>query len=256
MTTEARAYRVGFIVPSSNTTIEREIPELLRRREAVLPERFSFHSSRVRMTQVTQDELTAMVRDSDRCAVELADARVDAVVYACLVATMCQGEGFHREIETQLGRASGEQFPVVSSAGALVRAIQDLGAERVAIVTPYMKALTETVVAYLATEGIEVTDSISLEVADNLAVGRLDPERLLDHLDRLDTGGADAVVLSCCVQMPSLPVLERAEQRVGVPVLSAATASTRELLLQLGLEPVAPGAGRMLGTGATEGATR
>jgi maleate isomerase len=33
--------RIGLIVPSSNVTIETELPELFRRREAVAPERFT-----------------------------------------------------------------------------------------------------------------------------------------------------------------------------------------------------------------------
>lgn len=36
-------YRIGQIVPSSNTTMETEIPAMLRGREALQPERFSFH---------------------------------------------------------------------------------------------------------------------------------------------------------------------------------------------------------------------
>ena len=82
----SRSYRVGLIVPSSNTTMETEIPAMLRAREQVLPERFTFHSSRMRMKQVTKSELEAMDRDSDRCALELSDARMDVMGYACLVA--------------------------------------------------------------------------------------------------------------------------------------------------------------------------
>jgi maleate cis-trans isomerase len=72
-------YRIGQIVPSSNTTMETEIPAMLRAREAVEPERFTFHSSRMRMQKVTKEELEAMDRDSDRCAVLLADARVEGI---------------------------------------------------------------------------------------------------------------------------------------------------------------------------------
>ena len=46
-------YRIGQIVPSSNTTMETEIPAMLRAREALYPERFTFHSSRMRMHRVT-----------------------------------------------------------------------------------------------------------------------------------------------------------------------------------------------------------
>ena len=89
------AYRIGLVVPSSNTTMETEIPQLLRRREAVAPERFTVHASRVRMRQVTPEELARMNQASDRCAVELADARCDALAYACLVAVMAEGPGAH-----------------------------------------------------------------------------------------------------------------------------------------------------------------
>src|SRR5205807_7223540 len=74
-----RTYRIGQIVPSSNTTMETEIPAMLRAREALRPERFTFHSSRMRMHQVTKEELAAMNREGLRCAAELADARVDVM---------------------------------------------------------------------------------------------------------------------------------------------------------------------------------
>jgi len=86
-----RNYRIGQIVPSSNTTMETEIPAVLRAREAVEAERFTFHSSRMRMKNVTKEELEAMDADSDRCALELSDAHVDVLGYACLVAIMSMG---------------------------------------------------------------------------------------------------------------------------------------------------------------------
>lgn len=36
-----KSYRIGQIVPSSNITMETEIPALLRAREAIAPERFT-----------------------------------------------------------------------------------------------------------------------------------------------------------------------------------------------------------------------
>ena len=59
-----RTYRIGQIVPSSNTTMETEIPAMLRAREALEPERFSFHSARMRMMKVTADELARMDAES------------------------------------------------------------------------------------------------------------------------------------------------------------------------------------------------
>ncbi len=67
-------YRIGQIVPSSNTTMETELPAMFRARELVAPERFTFHSSRMRMKKVTKEALKVMDADSTRCALELSDA--------------------------------------------------------------------------------------------------------------------------------------------------------------------------------------
>ena len=56
----------------------------------------------MRMKKVTKEELAAMDADSDRCAAELADARVDVLGYACLVAIMSMGKGYHCQSERRL----------------------------------------------------------------------------------------------------------------------------------------------------------
>lgn len=250
--------RIGLIVPSSNTTMETEIPAMLRRREQVEPERFSFHTSRVRMQHVTAEELAKMVSDSDRCALELSDARVDVMAYACLVAIMAQGNGYHEVAERRLAEVAarnGGPAPLLSSAGALVRGIQALGVSRVAIVAPYMKPLTAKVVAYVEDAGIEVVDAISLEIQDNLDVGRHDPMRLPGIAKGLDLSRAEAVVLSACVQCPSLPAIQVAQDELGLPVLSASVATAWEILERLGLKAVVPDAGALL-SGRTPAAAR
>ncbi|MGZ4195421.1 MAG: maleate cis-trans isomerase family protein [Solirubrobacteraceae bacterium] len=242
-------YRVGMIVPSSNTTMETEIPALLSRRQRIAPERFTFHSARMRMTTVSDEQLRAMEDASVQCAVHLSDARCDVLAYACLVAIMARGGGYHEAAQERLARAAadnGGPAPVVSSAGALVDALHAMGARRTALITPYVKPLTKAVSRYIEECGIEVADAVSLEVDDNVAVGRLDPRQLPGIARELALQGVDAVVLSACVQMPSLEVIAQAEQELGLPVLSAATATTRKILLALGLEPTVPDAGSAL----------
>jgi len=242
-------FRIGQIVPSSNTTMETEIPAMLRAREAVEPERFTFHSSRMRMQKVTKEELAAMDRDSDRCALELADARVDVLGYACLVAIMSMGHGYHRVSEARLHQRTidaGGPAPVVTSAGALVDGLKTIGAKRISLLAPYMKPLTRLVIDYIENEGIEVVDSISLEIPDNLDVGRQSPLAPVEITRKLNLQGVDAVVASACVQMPSLPSVQLIEDRIGMPVLSSSIATTFMMLKKLGLKTYAPGFGSLL----------
>lgn len=244
--------RIGLIVPSSNTTMETEIPEMLRRyTERHGSEGFTFHSSRARLHTVDKDSLARMVADGARCAAEVGDAEVDVVGYACLVALMAQGNGAHVATEADLGAALSEGrskgAPVISSAGALVRTLDALKLKRVAVVAPYMPELTALVTGYIEHAGFAVTDSVSLSVSDNCAVGRLDPADLPEHAARLSLDGVDGIVLSACVQMPSLAAVQEVQDKTGLPVVTAATATVREMLLALGLAPEVPGAGAALG---------
>lgn len=247
--TGARPIRIGQIVPSSNITMETEVPAMLRAREVEEPERFTFHSSRMRMTEVTKDQLEAMDDDAGRCVAELSDARVDIMAYACLVAIMSRGLGYHRESESRLRECAvrvGASIPVITSAGALVTGLGVLGAKRVALIAPYMLPLTRAVVAYIENEGFNVTDYIALEIPDNLEVGSRDPRALVDVVTELDHGDADVVVLSACVQMPSLAAIQEVQDKIGKPVVSAAVCTTYELLKQLGLGTYVPNAGTLL----------
>lgn len=222
---------------------------MLLSRHVILPERFTFHSSRMRMKKVSKEELEAMDRDSDRCAIELSDAQVDVLGYACLVAIMSMGKGYHRVSEKRLHErtvANGAPAPVVTSAGALVDGLNVLGAKTISVICPYMQPLTKLVVEYIESEGINVKDYIALEIPDNLDVGRHDPERLMEIYKKIDTRGVDVLVVSACVQMPSLAVVQRLEQEIDLPVVSAAVCTAHQMLKRLGLEARLPNAGELL----------
>jgi maleate isomerase len=243
------ASRIGLIVPSSNTTMETELPELFRRQSEATGHRYTFHSARAAMKQVNREELLAMVGKAAECATAVSDADVDVIAYACLVAVMAQGPGAHKESEQVIAdaaRKNGHPAEVVSSAGALVRTLRTIGASRIAMVTPYMAPLTRLVREYIEGEDIAVLDAVALEVPDNLAVGRLDTANLPGIARGLQREGAQAIVLSACVQMPSLPAVQQVEDELGLPVITAATATTFEVLGALGHRPAIPGAGRLL----------
>jgi len=169
--------------------------------------------------------------------------------YACLVAIMSMGKGYHRQSERRLHertRENGAPAPVVTSAGALIEGLRALGAKKVAVIAPYMKPLTQLVVDYIEAEGIEVQDRIALEIEDNIAVGRRDPMALVDIAAGVSTANVDALVVSACVQMPSLAAIPVVESRAGVPVVSAAVCTAFRMLETLGLSTLSPNAGALL----------
>lgn len=172
-----RVIRIGQIVPSSNVTMETEIPALLSAHGTRHGLRYTFHSSRMRMHKVTKEELTAMNKQGLRCIAELVDAEVDVASTACLVAHMAMGPGYHRTAQAELeaeARRNGSKAPVMTSSGALIEGLKHLGAKRIALMAPYSDALTQAVVKYIEAEGIEVKHFLNFRIENNIAVGQRD----------------------------------------------------------------------------------
>jgi maleate isomerase len=238
--------RIGLVVPSSNVTVETEMPRILGAHASAS---FSFHASRMRMAKVSPEELAAMNAQRERCILELGDAGPDVILYACLVALMSVGPGEHQRVEGLVAEqlaTGGSHARVRSSAGALVEALHAIPARRIALVTPYMQPLAEKVVHYLEAEGFAVSDWRALEVENNREVGCISGERVMEAARSLDLSGVDALVISACVQMPSLPLVDAAEQELGLPVISAATAGAYSILRAAGVPLDVPAAGALL----------
>jgi maleate isomerase len=83
------------------------------------------------------------------------------------------------------------------------------------------------VVDYLEAVDSEVVEAVSLEVEDNLAVGRLDPADLLDVAAGLPLRRCDALVLSACVQLASLAAIEPRVGGAGALLAGAGEAASR-----------------------------
>ena len=243
-----RTDRIGLVVPSSNITVETEMPAILSRHPTA---EFSFHATRMRMNTVSPAGLAAMNAQRERCILEVGDASPEVILYACLVAIMAGGPGEHQRVESAVAEqlaAGGSDARVRSSAGALVEALKALDAKRIALVMPYTRPLARQVVGYLEAEGFDIPDWRALEVADNNEVGRIASDDVMKAARSIDRTGLDALVISCCVQMPSLRLVQPAEDEFGLPVISAATAGAYSILRSLGLDVNIQGAGSLLRT--------
>ena len=115
------------------------------------------------------------------------------------------------------------------------------------MITPYVPALTQKVATTSRTPGSRWWTWSAAALPTTAPWGGLDPVDLFAHRGAAEpSSGCDAVVLSACVQMPSLAAIPEAEARLELPVLSAATATTYELLTVLGRAAVVPDAGYLL----------
>ncbi|MCP4391908.1 MAG: Asp/Glu racemase [Gammaproteobacteria bacterium] len=229
---DRRLRRLGMIVPASNTNAE---PDCLM----LAPTGLTIHFTRSGGYDVDaipdSDEMRRFARQSlDQQLQLLVDGRVELIAYACTSATLADGPEFDRAFCDEITAKSG--LPAVTTAGALVEAIQALECNRVAFTSPYVPRLVDDSVDFIQRCGIEVVNQVSYEnELSSLEQNRLTPEDAYRMGLKADHPQAQALVISCTDYraLEAVPALEAA---LGKPVVTSNSALMYACLKRLGVD--------------------
>jgi maleate isomerase len=227
-----RRIRIGLIVPSSNSNAE---PDCLM----LAPPGVTIHSTRSGGYDVSAIPDSAEMRRFARQALDfqlqlLLDTRVDLIAYACTSATLSDGPAFDREFCQEIADKTG--LPAVTTAGALVEALHDLNASRVAFTSPYVKQLSQESVDFISECGIEVVYQLGFENdLSSLAQNALTPEDAYQMGLKVDHADAEAVVFAC-TDYRALEAVPALEQALGKPVVTSNSALMYCCLKRLGID--------------------
>src|SRR5215510_236499 len=144
MTYVKKTHRFGLLTPSSNTTQEPEFT-------AALPAAVSLHTGRLSYRDITPQEQDRCVLELESESRKLADAEVDAIVFAATAPTLAKGRGYDRELIKRIEDASGR--PATTTATAFVDALTRLGVKKIAIGAPWSKAMDPPMVSFMEASG-------------------------------------------------------------------------------------------------------
>lgn len=209
-------HRLGFLVPSVNAVIERDL-------RLCLPESVSAHAARMAITRDTPEQLAALAAAVPEAARLLAHAACDSIVFACTSGSLYHGPGYDTEITERITGASG--LPASTTSTAVVAALTSLGLTRVVLVTPYEPWLDELVVGFLGAHGIEVTATAGPALPDPLDTASVPPTAIADAVT--DLGPAEGIFISCTA-FRGLEAAGLLRDRFGVPVVSSNEATCWE----------------------------
>lgn len=242
MTPSRGRARIGLLVPFTNSNLEPDFAMMC-------PSGLSYHSTR--LGGYDEDEvpdenqmLGLGASDLEGPLHLLLGVKPDVVIYGCTSATLTHGPEFDRSLATKIAAASGAK--TVTAAGALVYALNALGAKRIGFASPYVPAINDLAVGFLAKMGFETVARADVGSAlGNHAQGALDLDAVYALGLRADRPDADAIVLSC-TEMRSVETLDRLEQKLGKPVVSSNQAMMLETLDALNITDPIKGFGGQL----------
>lgn len=207
-----RRGRLGAIVPANNSVIE---PEWW----SVMPDGMALYATRILARgDLTPEAVRGMEKQVDRALDELKATGVDVVVYCDMVTTFIMEPGWNDAKMAEIERNAG--VPSISAWTALRAALKALDVRRLALGTPYPKAIHRLAPSFFEAQGYEIVTHATLDIAQMSAVPKVSPERLSRFVDQLRAGEADAIVL-LATDLPSFASIATLEDRVGTPILTS-----------------------------------
>ena len=218
--------RIGVVVPGTNTTMAPEV-------QAMAPPGTSVQrAGLVRGTgPIRADELEAIKAQGAVLARDLAAGGADIVAYGCTAAGFLDGpQGDARFAET-LAEAAG--VPAVTTAGSMVASLRAAGIGRPAVVTPYLEESNVRLAAFLEACGFEVSDLKSFLLANAEDYTRVEPEAIRAMACEAAAAGGDGVFIAC-TELRTVSVLEKIEDDIDRPAISANQATVWACLKRLG----------------------
>ena len=231
--------RVGLIIPSSNRMVEQEMARFFQ-------PGVTLHVARLRMTgphHVPLDQLLPRIEEATRT---LTDAKCDVVAFHCTATSMEEGMAGEERVLAAVARAGAPQ--VTSTATAIRRAFDALGARRIVLVTPYSQHTTDEEAAFLRAAGCEVLHAVGHDLAGSDAYCATPPEFWRDSTIAAARPDADAYLVSCA-NIAALGVIDALEQRLDAPVITSNQAILWDALARIAHDDVSACPGRLFTAG-------
>jgi len=228
----ARHALLGVAPPQTNPVVEAEFSVLLPDSVGMLV---------TRLTGVADDAQARFYEYIDNLETSLkayGKAKIDAFGFS-FTATAYLEDVNQDERLAVMSEKMG--YPIISSSQAIGRALERLGAKRLALFSPYPDWLTELSEAYWIKKGYEVVSVATMpdDTTDTVNIYGLTIEGLLAASKALEADRADAIVVTGS-GMATLPAVAPLTERTGKPFLCSNICLAWALLDELGLADLAP----------------
>jgi maleate cis-trans isomerase len=212
-----RDIKTLIVVPENNTTMEPEIAALC---PALAP---------IPVARVKRPARTLLLEDlpaygeATLAAIEpFAHEKFDLVIYGCTAAGFLGGPAGNTRMVERLRERTGAM--VVSTAGAMIDALQSAGVAETAVVTPYLAPVNDGLRAYLESSGISVETLNSFFCKTTKELGEITEEQVLKLALRTVTSQSKSLFVACS-QLPTLNVVANLRAQLAIPVWSSIQAT-------------------------------
>lgn len=233
-----RNHHFGVLIPATNTTCEIEYSRLL-------PPNLQVHVGRLGKGGDTPFS-PSLDADLAYQSKMLGQAKVEVVALAQTSASLFD-DGYDAKAKALMAEGAG--VPALTSAEAIGEAVRTLGANRIALVSPYSAQVIERAKAYYETRyGLSVVAMEGFGATDAYAIGGLSADNATEAFVRIDRPEIEILVVPGG-NFPTMRHIAGWERRFGKPVITTNQAALWAMLRVMGVSAPLPGLGRLLEQG-------
>jgi maleate isomerase len=208
-----RPLRIGLIVPSSNTVMEPDFHRHLGSESIV-------STTRIFLKDVTREAEVQMLEDDLPKAIDLIGSTVpEVVVFGCTSAgalgTLAHDDGIAALIQ------KGCNAQAVTVLRAVLTQLHRIAPRKVAVFTPYIEDLTNSIASSLAEGGFPVTKAAGMGIHANVEIGRVTPAEIVSFVESQIKGCAPDCVFLSCTNWRAIEAIEPLQRTLGIPIVSS-----------------------------------
>jgi len=230
-------WRIGLIVLSNDYAVERDFMNMRPGDEVAI-----FATRIANTPECTVQSLQAMApRITAAAELLVPEGRLDAIAYACTSGTVVIG---YETIRDRIHVARPDVACVTPMTASLA-ALDRFGAQRLAVLTPYVDDVNAMIATHLEQEGKEISGFTSFGIEDNEEMAALTGDAIYRAALKADRADADALFISCTA-IRAVDVVDRIEQALGKPVVTANQAMFWQALRVAGCNAKVQGYGELL----------
>lgn len=238
MKTKHNRARLGVVVPSVNTVVEPWFNE-------ASPDGVTVHAARMLLdNNLTAAAVVRMDQEEGLHAVEqLVSCRPASIAYCCTASSIVQGVEYDDALIHEISHIA--KVPAVTATRSIIMALKLLGAQRIAIASPYAKEIDDAEHRFFTTAGYDILGSAHLGISDAFRLADPTPAEICELARKAWNDEADALLITC-LNLNSHEVIETLEQALGKPVVTSTQATLWQLLRSAGIEDRIAGYGQLL----------
>lgn len=233
----------GILAPSTNTTVEADYNSMRMPGVTCAMGRIHIRDQNISDDAGFEHLLGEVRAEIDYALERLLTCKPDHLVMGMSAETFWGGIKGSQEFQHRMEDRSG--MPVYSGALACQQALQTLGCERIAVISPYQPIGDENVKTFFTESGFDVKRLVGLKCPTAVDIARVSTERLIATIKEIDGDDVDAIV-QVGTNLSMVSVADEAERWLGKPVIAINAATWWSALRATGVTDRIQGAGSLL----------